>query len=290
MILAVPLAWLQLTYEKSRLLVAIAGITFAVILMFMQIGFQDALFRSAVRLQSNLIGDVVLISPQSTNLVGMRNFSRRRLYQTLGIKGVESVSPLYIGLAAWKIQESTAGQTRNILVLGADPDRNVFKLAGLNPDNLAQMRQQDVVLFDRTSRAEFGPIVAECGTSNLPTDYSCPNPVYREVANRRLRVGGLFTLGSSFAADGAIITSGTNFLRIFDSRREGLINVGLIKLEAGVSPYAIMAQIVNLMQGDQVILTKHSLRVDNQRVRPVADDSDKVMTVSYTHLTLPTKA
>jgi putative ABC transport system permease protein len=277
MILAVPLAWLQLTYEKSRLLVAIAGITFAVILMFMQIGFQDALFRSAVRLQSNLIGDVVLISPQSTNLVGMRNFSRRRLYQTLGIKGVESVSPLYIGLAAWKIQESTAGQTRNILVLGADPDRNVFKLAGLNPDNLAQMRQQDVVLFDRTSRAEFGPIVAECGTSNLPTDYSCPNPVYREVANRRLRVGGLFTLGSSFAADGAIITSGTNFLRIFDSRREGLINVGLIKLEAGVSPYAIMAQIVNLMQGDQVILTKHSLRVDNQRVRPVADDSDKVM-------------
>lgn len=277
MLFAVPLAWLQLTYEKSRLLVAIAGITFAVILMFMQIGFQDALFRSAVRLQSNLIGDVVLISPQSTNLVGMRNFSRRRLYQTLGLPEVEFVSPLYIGLAAWKIQESTAGQTRNILVLGADPDRNVFKLAGLNPENIAEIRQQDVVLFDRTSRPEFGPIVSECGTSNLITDNSCPQPVYREVANRKLRVGGLFTLGSSFAADGAIITTGTNFLRIFDNRREGSINVGIIKLKEGTSPYETMARIANLMQGDQVILTKHNLRVDNQRVRQLADDPDKVI-------------
>ena len=66
MIFAVPLAWLQLTYEKSRLLVAIAGITFAVVLMFLQLGFRDALFNSSIRLQSNLVGDLVVISPQLT--------------------------------------------------------------------------------------------------------------------------------------------------------------------------------------------------------------------------------
>ena len=38
-----PLAWLQLTREKIRLVIALAGIAFAVILMFMQLGFQAAL-------------------------------------------------------------------------------------------------------------------------------------------------------------------------------------------------------------------------------------------------------
>ncbi len=285
MLLAVPLAWLQLTYEKSRLLVAIAGIVFAVVLMFMQIGFQDALFRSAVRLQSNLIGDIVLISPQSTNLVGMRNFSQRRLYQTLGIPGVESVSPLYIGLAAWKIKESSAGQTRNILVLGADPDRNIFKLDGLTPENIERMRLQDVVLFDRTSRAEFGPIVQECGVADQPTNNSCLNPVFREVANRRVRIGGLFTLGSSFAADGAIITTSTNFLRIFESRREGLINVGLISLKQGVDRFAVMKQIVDLMPGDHVLLPQKDLQIDGIRIKPVPNDKEKVW-ISKADLTI----
>ncbi len=285
MLLAVPLAWLQLTYEKSRLLVAIAGIVFAVVLMFMQIGFQDALFRSAVRLQSNLIGDIVLISPQSTNLVGMRNFSQRRLYQTLGISGVESVSPLYIGLAAWKIKESSAGQTRNILVLGADPERNIFKLDGLTPENIERMRLQDVVLFDRTSRAEFGPIVQECGVADQPTNNSCLNPVFREVANRRVRIGGLFTLGSSFAADGAIITTSTNFLRIFESRREGLINVGLISLKQGVDRFAVMKQIVDLMPGDHVLLPKNDLQIDGIRIKPVPNDKEKVW-ISKADLTI----
>jgi putative ABC transport system permease protein len=277
MILAVPLAWLQLTYEKSRLMVAIAGITFAVILMFMQIGFQDALFRSAIRLQSGLNGDVVLISPQSTNLVGMRNFSRRRLFQTLAIDGVEGVNPLYIGLAAWKIKESTAGQTRNILVLGADPDGNIFKLPGMTPENIYNIRQQDVILFDRTSRPEFGPIVNECGVANQPDNYSCPQPVYREIANRRLKVGGLFVLGSSFAADGAIITSSTNFLRIFDSRRVGSINVGLINLKPNVSPAEVMLKIAMMMPGEDVILPKANLKADDLRFRAVPDDRDKVM-------------
>ncbi len=131
MIFAVPLAWFQLTDEKSRLMVAIAGIMFAVILIFMQIGFQDALFTSAIRMHTNLRGDVVIISPKSTNLVGMGTFSQRRIYQALGYEGVDSINELYIGLAAWKIKDDPAGQNRNILVLGADPDSQLFKMPGV---------------------------------------------------------------------------------------------------------------------------------------------------------------
>jgi putative ABC transport system permease protein len=276
MILAVPLAWLQLTYEKSRLLVAIAGITFAVVLMFLQLGFRDALFNSAIRLQSNLVGDLVIISPQSTNLVGMRNFSQRRLYQALGMKEVASVNPLYIGIGAWKIKEDPAGQTRNILVLGANPDANVFKMPGAIA-NIDRVKTEDVILFDRASRAEFGPIVDECGTLALKTSFSddaftCKNLVNREVANRKLRVGGLFELGASFAADGAAITSDTNFLRIFDNRRSGLINVGLINLRPDVSPFEAMRNFILSQPSNTVILPREKLPPDGKRIRNLYQD------------------
>jgi putative ABC transport system permease protein len=279
MILAVPLAWLQLTYEKSRLLVAIAGIMFAVILMFMQIGFQDALFKSAIRLQSNLQGDLVLISPQSTNLVGMRNFSQRRLYQTLGIEGVASVNSLYIGLAAWKIppiaptvpkhQEDLPevlppGSTRNILVLGADPTAKIFNLPGVDAENLEKIKVQDVALFDRTSRAEFG--------RNIVAQVQRGETVTREVANRKLTIEGLFTLGSSFAADGAIITSDLNFLRIFDARRPGLINVGLINLKPGVDRYAVMKKIIAMVPADSVTVNRPDKQVQKAKDQLTPED------------------
>jgi len=77
---AIPLAWLQLKREKVRLLVALAGIGFAVILMFLQLGFQDALFESAITLHRNIEGDIFLISPQSTSLISMKSFPERRLF------------------------------------------------------------------------------------------------------------------------------------------------------------------------------------------------------------------
>jgi len=45
--LNIPLALLQLTREKTRLFVALTGVAFAVILMFMQLGFMSALYEGA---------------------------------------------------------------------------------------------------------------------------------------------------------------------------------------------------------------------------------------------------
>ena len=39
---AVPYAWLQLKQDKLRLLAAVGGITFAVVLVFMQLGLRAA--------------------------------------------------------------------------------------------------------------------------------------------------------------------------------------------------------------------------------------------------------
>ncbi|MEN9219515.1 MAG: ABC transporter permease DevC, partial [Thermostichales cyanobacterium GMQP_bins_62] len=241
----IPLAWLQLTREKIRLLVALAGISFSGILMFMQLGFQDGLFESAIRFHVALQGDIFLVSPQSNALIAMDNFSQRRLFQALNVEGVREISPIYLSFALWKNPEN--GRTRGIFVIGIDPDANVLALPGLTPENLARIKQDDVVLFDRDSRAEFGAVAAWMEQGRT---------VSTEVGSHRITVAGLFQKGATFGADGSIIVSERTFLNIFNQRRRGIIEAGLIRLEPGVDPDPVIARLKTMMGSDLLVLSK----------------------------------
>ncbi|PSB05290.1 ABC transporter permease DevC [Merismopedia glauca] len=216
-----PLAWLQLSRSKSRLLVALAGISFADILMFMQLGFREALFESAVTPHRAMDGDIFLISTQSTALIAMKTFSRRRLYQTLAFDGVASVSPVYLNFGLWK--NHVKRNTRGIMVVGFNPGDRVFNTPEIN-QNLDQIKLPDVVLFDSESREQFGPV---------GEDFKLGKTISTEVASRRVKVGGIFKMGASFGADGTIVTSDLNFLRIFNRSDPGLIDIGIVKLKPG---------------------------------------------------------
>jgi len=63
-----PLGWLQLRHDRSRLLVALAGIAFADVLMFTQLGFQASIYDSNTRFHRSLNADIVLLSPKAQNL------------------------------------------------------------------------------------------------------------------------------------------------------------------------------------------------------------------------------
>jgi putative ABC transport system permease protein len=75
-----PLGWLQLKKNKTRLLVAIAGIGFADLLMLAQLGIQAALFDSNTLVNRNLNADLVLRSAQYRDLNLANTLPRRRLY------------------------------------------------------------------------------------------------------------------------------------------------------------------------------------------------------------------
>ncbi|MFM7559497.1 MAG: ABC transporter, partial [Cylindrospermopsis raciborskii] len=79
--LKTPLAWRQLMKERTRLAVAVAGITFADMLIFIQMGFESALFDAAIQPHRKLLGDLVLINPQFNSLFSTKSFSRDKLYQ-----------------------------------------------------------------------------------------------------------------------------------------------------------------------------------------------------------------
>ena len=86
----------MLTRQPVRLLVALAGISFAGILMFMQLGFRDGLFEASVTVHRLFDADLVLISPSSVNSVQMEGFPRRRLVQSLADSRVQE-SPSSLG-------------------------------------------------------------------------------------------------------------------------------------------------------------------------------------------------
>jgi putative ABC transport system permease protein len=239
------IAWLQISHQRLRLLAATLGVAFAVMLIFVQLGFQRALYDSSVRWHTALGYDLALISPKATYIVNPPGFPRNRLYQAGGFPGVESVTPVYINIATWRNPEDPL-VTRNIFVMGFNPSDQGFALAG-ESHQVNRLRLADKVLFDRLSRSEFGPVEARLNQGGS---------VKTEINNRDIEVVGMYALGTSFGIDGSIITSDLNFRRLFPERSPSRIELGLIRLEPGADATATRDAIIAGIPGDVRVLTR----------------------------------
>jgi putative ABC transport system permease protein len=244
MLSAARLAWLQLRREKVRLAIALAGVGFAVVLVFMQLGFMDALFRSAVNVHGRLNADVVLVHPNYNILPRPTYFSRRRLYQALGFPGVASVTAVHFAIAHWK--HPVDGSNQDIFVLGVDPAGEALTAPGM-ADALRLVRYPDRAIFDEASRPEFGPV---------PALFREHGAVSTEVNDRRLTIQGLFRLGTSFGVDGTILTSDLNFRRLFPGYPPGGVGLGLVRVQPGADPRTVRDALVAGLPHDVRVLTK----------------------------------
>jgi putative ABC transport system permease protein len=241
------LAWLQLVRLKGRLIAAVAGITFAVILAFVQMAFQDALYVSITQLYSHFNADLVIISRRYQCIIAPSNFPERRLYQTLAFDGVQSTASVYMDMAQWI--NPVNHYERQIFVVGFKPAPGVMDLPSVD-QNLDQIAQPGKVLFDEDSRPEFGPV------GKLFRQHGS---VISELSHREVQVIGLFRVGASFANDGNIITSDTNFLRLIPYRQFGIVDIGLIRLKPGTNVQAARATLAAMLPGDVLLLTKQGL-------------------------------
>ena len=240
----IPLASLMLIRQPVRLAVALAGISFAGILMFMQLGFRDGLFDASVTVHRLFDADIVLISPRSTSSVSMAGFPRRRLIQAMAAPEVEGITPVHWNLLLWRNPETLG--TRSILALGFEPGHPLFT----DPTLAAKAKlltQKGRVLFDEKSRAEFGP-VAEWFREG--------RTVESEIAGKRVRVAGLIGLGASFGADGNLLTSSETFLDLIPNTPSGSIEVGLVRLKPGSNAEQVAQRLQSQLPDDVTVLTK----------------------------------
>jgi len=240
----IPLAWLLLTRQPVRLAVALAGIAFAGILMFMQLGFRDGLFDASVTIHRLFDTDLVLISPRSSSSVSMAGFPRRRLVQAMADPDVEGITPVHWNLLLWRNPDTKA--TRSILTLGFEPADPLFTDPSLAP-KAKLLQDRGRVLFDELSRPEFGP-VAEW--------FRDGRTVESEINGKKVRVAGLVGLGTSFGADGNLLTSQETYLRLLPNTPPGSIEVGLIRLRAGADADEVVERLKRDLPDDVNVLTK----------------------------------
>ncbi|HEY8610010.1 MAG TPA: lipid ABC transporter, partial [Roseomonas sp.] len=186
--LAVRLAWRQLRSEKARLASAIAGVMFACVLVFMQLGFRAALFESATTLIGAMRADLFLMNPMTLASFRPETIPRVRVSQALGVDAVQAAVPVYLAQATFRNPET--GKRRTIQLVGFDMEAGVLNLPGLAPLRDA-LKQPDSFAFDVRSRPEFGPVAAMFVERG-------PFPV--QIGNREMRVVGTVELGSSFGA------------------------------------------------------------------------------------------
>lgn len=227
-----------------RLVVAIAGIGFAVLLIMMQLGFRAALFESAVRYHERFDYDVALFSKNSVFIVRPEPFSIRRLFQARGVEDVEHVSPVYVAPGVW--HNPWNHERRSVTILGVRAEDGVLLTEGF-PGGNDILRQEDTILFDAASRPEFGPVDEE---------FQKTGPFDAELNDRKVTVGGMFRMGPSFGIDGNIITSEDNWLRLFPERSRNDIHVGLIKLRPGADANLARTRIQSLLPQDVRVMTK----------------------------------
>lgn len=238
-----PLAWMNLVNEKTRLLVAVAGVAFAVLLIFMNLGFLGSLTKTASIMYERMNADLFLVSPLTIEMSSAKTFPRKRLYQVAGIDGVERVMPLYAGYQQWRNPETRI--SRAIYLFGFNPNDPVFDFPEL--DTLAERQALDrpnVAFIDRLSRPEFGSQAT--GTTT-------------EVNRRTISIAGQFTMGGGFAADAVAVISDRQFRRLFPRQPLDFINLGLVQLAPGVEPEPMVAELEALLPADVRVLTKEQI-------------------------------
>ncbi|MHC0061653.1 ABC transporter permease DevC [Nostoc sp. UIC 10890] len=238
-----PLAWRQMSRQKTRLLVAIAGIAFADFLMFFQLGVRDALFDSQVTPYTTLKGDLFLVNKLSDNLQSIKSFSRNKLYKIAGVNGVESLATLYVSQASWRNPENRA--SRQIFVYGIDPNQPAFDLPELD-GQLNKLKLLNRALFDRAG------LVPQLG--DVPSLLKKQNPLSVQANDYQIKIVGLFKLGSSFSADGNLIVSDSTFLRLFPQRRSNEIDLGIVDVETNASIEQIQADLRAKLPDDLLVL------------------------------------
>ena len=244
-----PLGWLQLKHNKTRLLTAIAGITFADILIFMQLGFQDALFQTNTQYPRLLQTDIVLVSSQARNFNSLFTFPQRRLLQAMDIPGVKSADELYIASVEWRNPQTR--EKTSLLAIGQNPDQPALNLPAIN-QQLDGVKMPNTLLFDKAARGDYQEVISQVEEGK---------PVTTEMARRTVTIAGLFELGASFGDDGAVVTSEENFLRLVPKREPGTVSMGLINVESGYEAEEVRAVLNNYLPEDVQAFT-HAEYVD----------------------------
>ncbi len=242
----VPLAWRQLSGDKKRFTAALAGVSFGVVIMLFQVGIYQAFMRMVIRPIVAMQGELIMVSPDFLYMMSAGEFPERRLYQTLADSDVKSVYPVALCYHKWS-NPSTRTKTE-IALVGVHASKNPFLIPEVASRSDILASPEDV-LFDVKSTPDCGDI------GGL---FHKHGEVRTEINGRRIRVGGLFSMGQTLAAYGHVIMGMETYQRL-SGFPSGIINIGLIRLEPGANWEAVKSRLEKIIPEDVKVITRDEL-------------------------------
>lgn len=234
-----PIGWLQLTHNRGRLTAALAGVAFANVLIFMQLGFLGALFTAIMKPYLLMNAEIMLSAPDGNTMSDGSNIARQFLYQVAADGNVADATPLFIGRFPWELDN---GDSVILEVYGVDPEKSVVLLPEIEAAR-EKLKLPDTILVDVKSRGLDKATRARIeGGERVAFEYN----------GRTLTVAGGFTLGGGFESDGYAVVSDQTFLRMFPKRSSGAPNHVLVRAAPGVDPKTLASQLARTLPADQV--------------------------------------
>ncbi len=239
--LRVPLAWQMLVHKKKRLALSICGITFAVLIMFMQLGFFNGFNDSQALMTTKFAGDLVLMDVRRAHLNRWTNMQQMRLAQAAAFEEVAQVIPVLNG--NFNVRNTETGQYRRTYALAFPPNTNPFEIEGL-AELTPLLTRRNVVLFDSLARDIYGDL--KVGQSI-------------DVNGHLLELGGLFNLGANFTNDGTVIMSEATFNMMVGGDRNQ-VSWGVLRLKSGVDVERFRQKLRDALPIGVSILTPEEMR------------------------------
>jgi putative ABC transport system permease protein len=239
---SVPLAWRNLLANKQRLLRSAAGIGFAVLLMLMQLGFEQAFFDSMLQVIRALDGDILIQSVHKYQFATREPFPMADLETARKVTGVASARPLYADWFNFFWKNPTDGKVFLVRAFGFNPDEPVFLFPDVNA-NREKLKAANTVLVDRSARRFLGMDTAATDT---------------EINGVKVKIVGSFALGPDFVSDGSVAMSGDTF----SSLQHGappVPNVGVIKVNPGKDPKVVQQALRKALPATIAVFTKPEL-------------------------------
>jgi putative ABC transport system permease protein len=260
----VPVAWLNLTHKFGRFVLSILGISFAVVLMFVQLGFWRALLDSQTAMIRAVDGDLLMISATMSTITDTHGFPRERLDQARAVPGVAAARPIYIRYTPfiWKNRDligKDAVPQWPIRVLAFEPDEKRPPLRDWAVPDMAaaqkMLTEPDTAFIDTKSKPMYDVIQDWHDGGPLPVG------VEREVGGRSIRVIGTFSLGTDFTTDGSLLMTARNMADVAGGDALETVQLGLIQLEPNADRRAVQRELRNLYAAneDVRVLTPEAL-------------------------------
>jgi len=216
-----------------------------VLLMLMQLGFEQAFFDSSLQVIRGLDGDILIQSIHKYQFATRDPFSRSDLDAARNVSGVASARPLYADWFDFFWKNPFDGKVFLVRAFGFDPDAPVFLFPEVEA-NREKLKEASTIMVDRRARGFLG----------MDRD-----PAEAELNGAKVKIVGSFALGPDFQSDGTVMMSERTFASLLrgPAGNPSEVDVGVIKVRPGDDPATVRQALSKTLPGTVAVFTKDEL-------------------------------